>query len=50
MKEKYGDQDDEERQLRMEILAVCFLRLHFQSNVFIKIVNKIESQQVINYY
>lgn len=23
IKEKYGDQDEEERQLRMEILAVC---------------------------
>ena len=29
MKEKYGDQDEEERQLRMEILAVrsCLLTL-----------------------
>jgi hypothetical protein len=26
MKEKYADQDDEERELRMEILKVCFGR------------------------
>jgi hypothetical protein len=36
IQEKYGDQDEEERQLRLELLAVSF-SLHFNIIVFFSI-------------